>query len=624
MGLTSVSLRGMARVFPLGLLVMVFSLAAPGCSGGVDHEVAAPVPAAALSSDWSAGREVGSKIVTDEVDGGLKCDNILRNQLIFQRGASTADRMQVVIAQIQSQQQECASDVWRPEVVDMATPAPATGIIAVGAASGQCFTAAGGFAASANAVPKVGGQNLPDSLIRKFGAANDLVSPRSTSGRDSENNIIVYWPSDVSNRPSDSASCWLYYARLGAWYENFFQSASRPYGSAVPAGTSVAAAPAATSVGTPALAPASMSSGAAAPAVESVVASPGSAEVAVRFDRVVHMRGEVWLETSGGPSANAPGGGSRVLTFGVGELSGVVEIKGVGLGLGAALRDIDGNDAALGLEPVEWRVGDGELDWGLVWGDAPAELEGFRLDTSGGQFALWAVFTRPVRFRVGDGDHRVDRLFRVGSWPGSGEHGGKSLADRAEEYLLRGRVSGLDGLEVPLKFDLDRFPMWFGLHMFPMSDVPTVADCVHHLRLNSEVDSIRLKTVVGVDPALLTEEERSEWRTFFSSAGGGHLLAPCLAFWSEEIDLENADRRNRSAEAPCLRSLRNSRNIGSEHSSFWNRDGVEFVRELLERPYLSLSDVERHILRQMLEYSSCRRYYPQLFTGRWAPFVIGE
>ena len=67
------------------------------------------------------------------------------------------------------------------------------------------------------------------------------------------------------------------------------------------------------------------------------------------FDQVVHMRGAVWLETSGGPSANAPGGGSRVLTFGAGDLSGVVEIEGVGLGLGAALRSIDGKDAALGL-----------------------------------------------------------------------------------------------------------------------------------------------------------------------------------------------------------------------------------------------------------------------------------
>ena len=177
---------------------------------------------------------IGPRIVTDmvikpvggvamETQVGQNCDNILRNQLIFQRAASTADRMDVVIAQIQSQQQECASDVWDPDATDMADPAAATGIIAPAVASGQCFTAAGGFAASATAEPKVGDQKLPDSLIRKFGTANNLVSPRSTSGRDSDNNIIVYWPSDVSNRPSDAASCWLYYARLRTWHENFFQ-----------------------------------------------------------------------------------------------------------------------------------------------------------------------------------------------------------------------------------------------------------------------------------------------------------------------------------------------------------------------------------------------------------------
>ena len=176
---------------------------------------------------------IGPRIVTDmvikpvggvamETQVGQNCDNILRNQLIFQRGASTKDRMNVVIAQIQSQQQECASDVWDPEAVDMGTPVATTGVIAVGVASGQCFTAAGGYAATATSEPEVGDQKLPKSLTREFGTTK-AISPRSTSGRDSDNNIIVYWPSDVSNRPSDAASCWLYYARLRSWHENFFQ-----------------------------------------------------------------------------------------------------------------------------------------------------------------------------------------------------------------------------------------------------------------------------------------------------------------------------------------------------------------------------------------------------------------
>ena len=128
---------------------------------------------------------IGPRIVTDmvikpvggvamETQVGQNCDNILRNQLIFQRGSSTKDRMQVVIAQIQSQQQECASDVWDPEAVDMAKP-NAAGLIELETVSGQCFSAAGGFTGAPGAKPKVGDQELPESLVRKF--TSDNLSP---------------------------------------------------------------------------------------------------------------------------------------------------------------------------------------------------------------------------------------------------------------------------------------------------------------------------------------------------------------------------------------------------------------------------------------------------------------
>ena len=82
---------------------------------------------------------IGPRIVTDlvikpvggigvETQTGLDCDGILRNQLIFQRGASTAGRMNVVVAQIQSQHSECASDVWAPSVVDHSDTAPKEGV----------------------------------------------------------------------------------------------------------------------------------------------------------------------------------------------------------------------------------------------------------------------------------------------------------------------------------------------------------------------------------------------------------------------------------------------------------------------------------------------------------------
>ena len=91
---------------------------------------------------------IGPRIITDmvikpvggvaiESEIGLNCDGILRNQLVFQRGASTKDRMNVVIAQIQSQNEDCSSDVWNPDVVDYdgASKTPKTG---------QCFNATAG------------------------------------------------------------------------------------------------------------------------------------------------------------------------------------------------------------------------------------------------------------------------------------------------------------------------------------------------------------------------------------------------------------------------------------------------------------------------------------------------
>ena len=166
---------------------------------------------------------IGPRIVTDMVikpvggvaldtQVGLNCDSVLRNQLIFQRGASTKDRMQVVISQIQSQQQECAKDVWKPVAIDLGdTGQP-----------GKCYLSAGGWPLKDKLEDiEIGDQALPEGLARI--TPDKKYEPRSTSGRDSENNIIVYWADDVADRPSDAASCWLYFARLRSWHENFVQ-----------------------------------------------------------------------------------------------------------------------------------------------------------------------------------------------------------------------------------------------------------------------------------------------------------------------------------------------------------------------------------------------------------------
>ena len=168
---------------------------------------------------------IGPRIVTDlvikpvggiavDTETGLNCDGILRNQLIFQRGASTANRMNVVIAQIQSQHSECAKDVWAPDSVDYSTTAPLTG---------KCFSSTAGTIGAEAKADKwvVGDQTMPLGLLRKQTTA-DMYVARDSSGRDSDNNIIVYWATEVAERPSDGASCWLYFARLKTWHENFY------------------------------------------------------------------------------------------------------------------------------------------------------------------------------------------------------------------------------------------------------------------------------------------------------------------------------------------------------------------------------------------------------------------
>ena len=169
---------------------------------------------------------IGPRIITDmvikpvggvaiESEIGLNCDGILRNQLVFQRGASTKDRMNTVIAPIQAQNEDCSSDVWNPDVVDYDADAePATG---------QCFNATGGETFTPNEDAEkwvVGDQAIAEGLLRKD--SDEKYVPRTTSGRDSDNNVIVYWAVDISDRPSDGASCWLYFARLRSWHENFY------------------------------------------------------------------------------------------------------------------------------------------------------------------------------------------------------------------------------------------------------------------------------------------------------------------------------------------------------------------------------------------------------------------
>ena len=149
--------------------------------------------------------------VAFDIDVGVDCDAVLRGQLVFQRGASDAGRMNMVVREVQVKRVECAPVVWNPFVDDNGYSV----VVGRGTPSmaGACFSTPPELGGEA----KVGDLLVPRGLRRQ----NDLsLEARPNSGRDSENNIIVYWGDGV-RRPSDEAACWLYVDRLGIWSSGY-------------------------------------------------------------------------------------------------------------------------------------------------------------------------------------------------------------------------------------------------------------------------------------------------------------------------------------------------------------------------------------------------------------------
>ena len=141
-----------------------------------------------------------------EPRAGSDCDGLLKDQLVVQRTASNAERMQFLISQIQGRRDECSLDLWNP-VVKQGDGRPA------GCPDGD---------------NEIGGIPVPGGLTS---SASVTVSK---SSRDTDNNIIVYWvhPDDTSEvangLPSDGAVCWLHVAAFGAWTEEYCQGGNCP------------------------------------------------------------------------------------------------------------------------------------------------------------------------------------------------------------------------------------------------------------------------------------------------------------------------------------------------------------------------------------------------------------
>ena len=142
-----------------------------------------------------------------ENSSGLSCDRVLKNQLVFQRAASTHARMNAVVKQIQAQRQECAADIWDPNVLKEADGG--TNVLG----EGGCRWGV--------AHKNIGDTDVPRGW-HKGGTGVAVENVRVFSGRDSENNIIMHF--DWGKQPSDSRTCWLYSDRLKTWDQEYYQA----------------------------------------------------------------------------------------------------------------------------------------------------------------------------------------------------------------------------------------------------------------------------------------------------------------------------------------------------------------------------------------------------------------
>ena len=134
-----------------------------------------------------------------EPRAGFDCDGLLKEQLVFQRNASGHERMQFVISQIQSQRPECDSESWSP-------------VVRVNNGhSRDCL----------DADSNIGDVPVPEGLTTSAGVV------KSTSSRDADNNIIVFWTGPAlsygegNSLPSDAAICWLYVSDLSRWTQSY-------------------------------------------------------------------------------------------------------------------------------------------------------------------------------------------------------------------------------------------------------------------------------------------------------------------------------------------------------------------------------------------------------------------
>ena len=176
----------------------------------------------------SGGASLGGSSVTS-------CDQVFKNQLVRNQAAGSGARMNQIKVQVQQRQEECAAEVWGPLIItgtDLAKDVrPGWGGSYAGRGTGiavpttyaadqaKCGTLAKDVSAGDDFNTRtIGGLQVPPDLERfvSAGGTGDLGKSLN-SGRDGNNNIILYFGGHGDERPSDGAPCWMYVERFGNW-----------------------------------------------------------------------------------------------------------------------------------------------------------------------------------------------------------------------------------------------------------------------------------------------------------------------------------------------------------------------------------------------------------------------
>ena len=377
------------------------------------------------------------------------------------------------------------------------------------------------------------------------------------------------------------------------------------------------------------------------PRITAVMAQDRTKAVLIHFNEVVHIRGQVRLQTSGGPTAPAADevslklnnmaykatvtpGGSRTLRFPAGpNMKNTLHIQGITLDPGAAVRDEDGNDANTKLEtPIPWNPGKLEPQIPDNWAKATHVSTEFQeqKDNSDQSPDILAITQQTATYATPNSSKpstiplwkiALDTPFQLNI---QGTNPGYKLTARTSRILYYHQLPR--SIQVKSAGNASTKRMWKELTIippdkdrFPTPHHPTHADCLWKISKSRSIDQIRLRTIYAADPQKLTDKERRDWHKFFSNNG---YETDCNSFWSEPLTPGNAEKRNKQYSS-CVKELKNR-----EADSIKQMQLRKETLELVERPYLTLTLVEKHVLREKLG-SNCERYYPQLYYGRWIP-----